>query len=155
MASKFNFERIQRNVAQMKRELPRVLANDTQKFFAASWDKQGWDNNGVERWKDPQRKIAGTPAYKYPKKGADARHTRATMVQSGRLRRAVGSSIRSVSFDKIRFVVDVPYAAVHNYGLPMKNGKPMPQRKFIGDSKNLRILQLKKIKQVIDKIWQA
>jgi phage gpG-like protein len=149
--SKFNFDRVLQNFNKVEKELPKELASDTQKFFNNSFRQQGWDG---KTWQTPQRRISGTTAYKYPKKKDLGRRTRATLVKSGALRRAVATSLRVATFNKIRFEVDLPYAKVHNDGLPVRNFK-MPQRKFMGDSPTLRNLQLKKIKKVIDTIWRA
>ena len=147
MPQKFNFDKVQQNLEQLKRELPKVLANDAVRFFNGSFTKQGWDG---QRWQTPKRKIPGTYEYRYPKKNAKTRQSRAILVESGRLRRAVATSLKTVSFRAIRFVVDLPYASVHNEG-----GPKMPQRKFMGDSKTLRNLQRAKITQAIKKIWQG
>lgn len=150
MATKFKFDKVLANVNQLKQELPRVLANDAVRYFNDSFRQQGWDG---QRWQTPKRKIPGTYEYEYPKKNAKTRRSRAILVQSGRLRRAVATSVRVVSFQLIRFVVDLPYAAIHNQGGPIKGGV-MPQRKFMGDSKTLRNLQRAKIKAALDKIWK-
>lgn len=155
-STKFNFERVLKNIEETKRNLPKVLGNDAQLFFNASFKNQGWD--GVA-WKAPQRKIEGTNEFKYPIKGAARRRSRAILVGSGDLRRRVATSMRPVensgSTQIIRWVVDLPYAAIHNYGLKMARGGNMPMRKFMGDSKKLRTLQMSKIKKAIEKIWRA
>ena len=142
----------------MKVELPKVLANQAQNFFVSSWDKQGWDGAA---WKVPQRRIEGTKAYKYPKKYKLSRRTNITLVGAGNkkgagggtLRRAVSNSIRSQTFNQVRLVVDLPYAKIHNDGLPMKNGVNMPKRTFMKDSPILRVSQQVKIKEFGDKVW--
>lgn len=101
--NKFGFGRVLQNVEKLKKTLPTLLANQAQTFFVESWKKQGWDNGGVKAWqkrKDTGKKSQG----------------RAILVKSGKLRRAVGQSIRLKSFDKIQLVVALPYAAVHNEG---------------------------------------
>lgn len=103
MATRFDFDRVKKNIERMKKTLPVLLANQAQNFFTDSWKKQGWDDNGVKRW--PKRKSNGKKSI-----------GRATLVKSGKLRRAVGQSIRLKSFDKIKLVVALPYAAVHNDG---------------------------------------
>lgn len=87
----------------MKQTVPTLLANQAQNFFVASWRKQGWEDRGIERW--PARQDKGRKS-----------QGRAILVKSGKLRRAVGQSIRIKTFDKIQFVVALPYAAVHNDG---------------------------------------
>lgn len=152
--SKFGFDRVLRNIEQLKRELPPVLANTTQNYFNEAFKTESWD--GV-KWETPQRKIAGTRAWKYPKKNAQTRRSRAILVQSSKLRRTVATSKRSETWDRTIFRIDptlVPYAAAHNEGLPLRHGK-MPQRRFIGDSQRLRKLQISKINQVVSKIWQG
>jgi phage gpG-like protein len=101
--NKFQFRRVVQNVEKLKKTLPVLLSNQAQTFFVDSWKKKGWDDNGVKAWqnrKDTGKKSQG----------------RATLVKSGKLRRAVGQSIRLKSFDKIQLVVALPYAAVHNEG---------------------------------------
>jgi phage gpG-like protein len=149
--SKFGFDKVIKNIEQTKKALPKVIANDTKNFFLDSWAKQGWDGKD---WQVPQRKVPGTSSYKYPKKGAEARHTRATLVKTGALRRAVANSLKVCTFELIKFQVDSPYAAVHNFGLPIRGGT-MPQRQFMGDSPKLRQQQLTKINEYFNKIWQA
>lgn len=103
MANKFGFARVRKNVAQLKKTLPTLLANQAQTFFVDSWKKQGWDDGTVDRW--PKRQDTGKKS-----------QGRAILVKSGKLRRAVGQSIRLKSFEKIQLVVALPYAAVHNDG---------------------------------------
>lgn len=149
--SKFNFDRVLTNFKQLEQELPKELANTTQKFFNNAFRQQGWDG---KTWQTPQRRIPGTNAYKYPKSKGLGRRTRATLVKSGALRRAVATSLRVATFKKVRFEVDLPYAKVHNEGLQVRNFK-MPERKFMGDSPTLRKLQLNVIKKVTNTIWRA
>jgi phage gpG-like protein len=150
--SQFKLDIVLQKFNRLKQELPRVLANDALRYFNQSFVKQGWDG---ESWKLPQRKIPGTYAYKYPKKNAARRRTRATLVESGNLRRKVATSLVRQSFASTKFVVALPYASIHNYGEAMKFGGKMPQRKFMGSNTTLRNLQITKIKNAIKSIWQA
>lgn len=143
--SKFGLDRVVRAMEQVKRDLPVQLANDTKNFFAASWRRGGWEDNGVQKWAEPKRK-----SYKGRSPKAHRASTRATLVKSGRLRRAVQDSVRQATMDEVRLVVDVPYAAYHNEGTDK-----LPQRQFMGDSAALRKIQRKRINTVVDKIWQA
>lgn len=128
-----NFEEIWTKVeAQLKvakGDIPKELGNHAQRFFTRSFNNQGFTYQGFEKWEEVQRRKPGTKAFKYPKRGAAARHSRAILVDSGNLRRAVAASLKSAAFDRIVLSVDVPYAEVHNEG----SGR-MPQRKFMGDS---------------------
>ena len=150
MATRFGIERVRSNFNEIvKKDLPVVLANQAQNFFAGAWRKQGFDDGGLVPWRVPQRRILGTPAYDYPLTRDLGRRTRATLVKSGRLRRAVQNCIREVRFDHIRLVVEVPYAVYHNKGTDR-----LPQREFMGDSRTLRRMQVEKINQAVDKIWK-
>jgi phage gpG-like protein len=147
MANQFGTDRVLKNMQQLKNDLPTTLANQAQNYFVNSWRQQGWDGEG---WAIPKRRIQGTPEYKYPKKKDLGRRTRATLVKTGRLRRAVSNSIRQATFDKIRLVVETPYAAYNNDGTDK-----IPKRQFMGDSPLLRQKQVQTIKKQIDKVWQA
>lgn len=146
MANQFGTDRILRNMQLLKNDIPTVLANQAQNYFTNSWRQQGWDG---QPWETPKRRITGTPEWKYPKKRGLARRTRATLVQTGKLRRAVSNSIRRATFEKIQLVVAIPYAAAHNEGTDK-----IPKREFMGDSPLLRKKQLQTIKREIDKVWK-
>jgi phage gpG-like protein len=152
--NKFHTGRVLENMEKLKNELPVIMANQAKNFFTGSWKNDGWEG---AQWETPKRKIEGTDEYKYPKKGASTRHTRATLVKSGALRRAVGMSIRNVSFERTTLIVDLPYAAIHNEGgQGLAFGKysfKMPKRQYMGDSPQLRGMQVEKIKSYIDKVW--
>lgn len=160
MDNKFGTDKILQNIQQLKNTLPVELANQAQNFFMASWKKQGFDDGGVQSWPVPKRRIEGTEEYKYPKSKGLGRRTRATLVQSGALRRAVGMSIRSTTFEKVQLIVGdmqpsgsgvkgkFDYARYQNEGTDK-----IPKRKFMGDSATLRQMQIKKISSSIDKVW--
>ena len=100
--NKFNFDTIIKKLESKKSSLPKILANSTKKFFLASWEKQGWDDNGITKWA--------------PRKKNKKAIGRAVLVKSGALRRAVNASLKSATFDSIKFSVDLPYAQIHNEG---------------------------------------
>lgn len=154
--NKFNFDIVIKELQKAKVDLPKQLANISKKYFLDSWKNQGWEGH---KWKTPKRQIPGTPEYKYPKKGASDRHSRAILIGkgSGALRRAVNNSIKEQTFNIIRFEVNVDYAKIHNEGGIMKNGKRMPQRQFMPvgniNPPALTKMQKEKIDFVIGKIW--
>ena len=153
--NKFNFNIVIAQLEKAKSILPRVLSIETKKFFLNSWADQGWDG---KKWEEVKRRIPGTKEYKYPKKkGVASRHGRAILVGkgTGNLRKAVQNSLKEATFNRILFRVELQYAAVHNEGLPMRNGKRMPQRRFMGDSPSLRRIQMNIIHKEIDKIWKG
>ena len=148
MPSKFELDKLLNSVSRVKREVPIVLANQAQNYFVSSFRKQGWSDTGA--WKEVNRRISGTPEYKYPAFTGLSRRTKPILVMSGRLRRAVSGSIREATFERIRLVVALPYAAAQNYG----NNK-IVARKFMGDSRELREKQLKLIKTSFDKAFNV
>ena len=146
VTNKFGFDVVKQKITAMKEELPKILANQAQTFFVKSWSNQAWEG---EPWKEVKRRQEGTPEYKYPKKKGLGRRTRAILVSTGRLRRAVATSIRQQEFSRIRLVVDLPYAEVHNDG-----GEHMPARTFMKHSATLGAMQQQKIKEFTDKVWK-
>lgn len=155
METKFNFEQFKKKLAQSRREALVLLSNQAQNYFLRSWKTQGFDGAS---WKEVNRRIEGTKAYKYPKTKGLQRRTNPILIGSGykvrggTLRRAVSNMARTaeISHNRIRMVVDLPYAAVINEG-----GKNMPQRQFIGQTNELTKMQKEKINEVISKVWQA
>lgn len=140
--SKFNLDRVIANIEQVKTTLPKIIANDAQRFFLSSWDKQGFTDVVTTPWAPRKKETKKT-------KG------KSILVGTGRLRRAVSQSAKIVTFEKIKFEVNLPYAAIHNYGGNLGNGGKMPKREFMGDSKTLRDLLEKKINLVVEKIWRV
>lgn len=140
--SKFKLDKVIQNINEMKMTLPKVLANDAQRFFLASFDKQGWDDGAIKSWKDR-------------KKTTKKNEGKAILVGTGKLRRAVAQSAKSATFERIKFEVNLPYAAIHNEGGTLHNGGQMPKRQFMGDSKTLRNLLEKKINLAVNKIWRV
>ncbi len=141
--------KIERKIKRVLNKSPRLIGEESVKFFKRNFDKQGFlGDSGREAWK------ARNP---------DSDPGRAILVGqgSGRLR----DSIRVISAKPSSIVVgtDVPYAKIHNEGGKVKgvrNVRPykrqpkgrkrhnvkghtrkvnytMPQRKFIGNSKTL------------------
>lgn len=102
-----------------------IVGNTARNHFLDNFRKQGFVNNGLHPWK--RRK--------------DQRNTRSLLVKTGRLRQ----SIRVKRYNSNEAVIgsDVNYASYHNDGI---NGR-LPQREFIGDSKELD----EKVKAVIIK----
>lgn len=177
--AKWNFGKLLQNVTKLKGDLPVVLANQAQRFFVKSFEKQGFEgaSGSLMKWKARKnRKDDG----------------RKILVKSGRLRRAVANSIREASWARVRLVVDLPYASIHNDGgtinMPARSQTlsyrktkggtlrltrtrterqrarvsdqrkvnigaykiTMPQRRYMGDNPVLRRAQKKTIKQAVD-----
>lgn len=155
MPTKFNFEEVNKMLVQYKRETLVLLSNQAQNYFLDSFKKQGWDG---KQWKEVQRRTPGTKAFKYPKKKGLQRRTQPILIGSGfkvrggTLRRAVSTMERSaeISKDRVRMIVDLPYAEIINDG-----GKNMPKREYIGQTEELTTMQKNKINEIIGRIWEV
>jgi len=136
-----------------KRDVPIRIANIARRYFVGSWDRQGFD--GV-KWKEVQRRIPGTKAYKYPKTTQLSRRTNPILIgtykgrSGGRLRREANNSIREANWNEIRLgISDVtPYAKYINEGTPK-----MARRKYMGSSVELKRAMKAKIQSELKKIF--
>lgn len=136
--SKMGFNRKISKFERLRFELPKIIANDSVRFFLDGFNKQGFTDSAFAGWK--------------PRKGTQSGRnaTRKILVDTGALRRSVSNSVKTASWELIRFQVELPYAAYINKGTDK-----MPQRKFMGTSFQLRKENVEKIRKVINKIWQG
>jgi hypothetical protein len=150
--SKFNFHIVKQKLAQTKRELPIVLANQAQNYFAGTFEKGGI---GDEKWQEVKRRTPGTSEYKYPKAKGLQRRTSPILVgagwkkRGGTLRRRVARSIANAQWHQVRLVVDLPYAKAQNEGTD-----DIPARPYIKQTKELTGMQEKTINKTMNKIWK-
>ena len=143
---KFNFDRVVKNLQNVKTVVPKKIANETKNFFVREFNSQSWDGTA---WR---------PVLRASRSGGSSRNRSAILVQSGKLRRGLINSIREASFNKILLqVVDVSYAKGHNEGLNAGRspGFKMPKRTFMGQTKRLTTLQREIIVKNIDAIWRG
>lgn len=131
---------------QVKVQLPILLANQAEKEFTDNFTRQGFEG---QKWKEVNRRIAGTKEYKYPKTKGLARRKKPILIGTGRLRRAVSNSKKIATWRMIKLEVNLPYAANQNEGITL------PKRQYMGDGARLRAKQRELINKTIDKIWQA
>ena len=114
MADKFNFAEVKRKIELTKKQLPVILAKETEKEFVENFKRQGFFG---DKWADVNRRDPDKDEYKYPSKRGLSRRTKPILTMTGRLRRAVGMSVRTQTFELIKMVVDIPYANAHNDGV--------------------------------------
>lgn len=153
----------------IKSNVPKIIAVEAKNFFLESFRNQGFTDISLEKWMEVERRKKDADGA-YVAKGHWAKgfneetgkrkfgaytksdRNRAILVKSGDLRR----SIRIVSTDWKRVVLgsDLVYAAVHNDGLQAGRGKgfKMPERRFMGNSKVLDKILLKKIEFEIKRV---
>jgi phage gpG-like protein len=146
MKGKFRLDDVVSRMDAVNSQLPRMLSKQAENYFVLSFKQQGFNHKG---WQEVKRRIAGTPEYKYPKKKGLSRRTKPILVGTGKLRRAVSNSTRTLTPKEIKLVVDLPYAANHN------EGDTVPKRQFMGQTPELTMQQKKLIESQVDKIWQV
>lgn len=112
-----------------KAVLPTLVARIAENQFKDNFVKQGFEDLNVDPWREVQRRMPGTKAYKYAKAAA---RSRAILVGrgSGRLKRDIKAV--KVTPGEVKIATSVPYAKAHNEG----TGR-IPKRKFMGKSKSL------------------
>lgn len=124
---------------QLERDLPKKIGNLAVRMFKNNFQKEGFFG---KKWKEVQRR--GT-------KGAAGRHK--ILTSSGNL----GRSIQATPGDGyVTVYSDLPYAEAHNEGTNnagRRHNVRIPQRQFMGESKELTEAIEKKIKEEIDKVF--
>lgn len=148
---RFRFDIIGEELRKGSTNMMREVAMANKNYFLERFKTQSWDG---KKWEEVQRRIPGTKAYKYPAKKGLRRRTRPILVGKGSLRRAVNSSIKSITPSRIRFQVDLPYAAIHNEGLRMARGGIMPKRQYMGNNKETDKINQTIIKKYVNKAFR-
>lgn len=148
MADRFQFERTIVKLRQNQQGLSLLMANLAKNSFLDNFKEQGFDG---KKWKEVQRRIAGTKAYAGNKDSG--KRTRAILQGkgSGRLRRDVANSVSNGHKNgelSYTLVVDNPYAGYHNDGTSR-----IPQRQFVGMTEKLNKQIIEKINAKIMEIW--
>lgn len=150
--NKFEFDKVFAKLQQMKPKLPEEIANIAKNAFVRNFREESFFG---KKWKEVQRRQQGTAAYKYPKKKKLSRRVKPILVGTGRLKREVGSSIKSTTWEEIRLMVDTQSKGGYNYAAAHNDGtNHVPQRKFMGNSPELNKKIKNKIQLEIGKIFK-
>lgn len=117
---------------------PRILGVTARNFFTENFQKEGFVNGGLKKWKEVKRR-------QNPKvKGVDANRK----ILTGRTG-ALGRSIQyRTEQNQVTIFSNLPYAAAHNEGTNnagRRHNVRIPKRQFIGESKELDDLIMKEI----------
>jgi hypothetical protein len=154
--SKFNFEKVIANLNKIQSELPLILANDIQNYTLDAFKKQGYDG---KRWDQVQRRIEGTPEYRYPKTKGLSRRTSPILVLTGSLRRAasnlVGSAKVSNKSDGFRMILSINSSVIPYAGYLNDGTANMVARPFLKRNNQLDQIVKNRITNYIDRLWQA
>lgn len=128
---KFGFFLALQMAKKKTRELPLKMANHSKRHFEKSWDKEGFTDTTTTKWQS--RKSGG--------------NGRRLLVKTGRLKNSLRAERTGAFKARVR-TSGVPYARYHNDGT-----SKLPQRQFMGTSKQLDKELEKMIEQTISKIF--
>ena len=159
MGKKIIIEKITEEVeAFLTNDLPRIVAKEAVDEFRENFDRQGFRNNGVQRWPEVKRRMPNSPWYGFHYKGE--RRSEKERKKKGK-KRKLNYSLKYTKYDILRVTAnlyrsvtsfevsperveigsDLPYAQVQNDGGYIRVfGKArvkLPKRQFIGESQEL------------------
>ena len=160
MSNSFNFTGVMDKFRRTQRDLPVLLANQAQTYFADTFKQQGIEGQG---WKEVKRRIPGTPEYKYPKfKGLQRRESPILVgagyrKRGGTLRARVNRSVMEKTWTRIRLAVDLPYAKIQNEGgmAGRNHAANIPARPYMKHTRELETKQRQIIDTQMNKIWTS
>lgn len=147
----FKFGVIVKRYDSVTLDMMREIAMAHKNYFLQTFRNQGW---GGKRWAEVNRRIPGTKEYMYPKNKGLRRRTREILIGKGQLRRQVNSSIKLVNRSRVIFMVDLPYAQIHNDGGRMRNGAKMAKRQYMGQNRETDNLTKSIIKKYVNKTFK-
>lgn len=147
---RFKFDLIVKRYKSVSLNMMREIAMSNKNYFLQTFKRQSW---GTQKWPEVDRRTPGTKAYKYPKHKDLARRTRPILVRKGGLRRAVNSSIRMVTTNKVYFSVDLPYAEIQNDGGRARYAK-IPRRRYMGENKETNRMNKEIISKYVNKAFK-
>lgn len=146
--SKFGFGAKAMEWNAKKRKALQYIAIDALGEFNANFDNQ---KSGRKKWKEVQRRIPGTEAYK--KADAEGRTRPILEGETGQLRDNM--EIGVVTSDYAEVYNTTPYAQLQNEGGVNSNGGVVPARPFMVQTDKLTRRQLKTLKEVTGEIWSV
>ncbi len=132
MEDKFRFDKMISKLHEAKANLPRVLAESGQNYFAKNFDKQQWNGTAWEPRMRETKRSAG----------------KAILVNTGFLRSRMQDTIWSYDYHEIVWQTGVPYAKYLNYGTDK-----MVARKFMGGDKEFLHLMKARIVFEFNKVF--
>jgi len=142
MEDKFKFGKMIELLQKAKADLPTTLGEAGQLYFQRNFNKAQWD--GVA-WAERKSKFTWVNHRK-------VLNTKHLLVKTGKLRQSLQTSFRKgeSNYKQIVWGTDIPYAKYQNEGT-----ETIPKRQFLGGSKELNDVLLKKIKFTFDKVMSG
>lgn len=133
-----------KEVEQKLTQLVSVMGVEAKNFYQKSFEKQGFTDRVLEKWKKRKPRMRG---------GINIDAGRAILVKSGDLRRSI--RVISKTLTTVTVGSNLKYAPVHNLGLRAGRGRgfKMPKRQFMGESKKLDAIIRRKIQLAIKVIF--
>lgn len=153
----FNFHQKKRQLDKLTRELPKALGQLAVTQFTQNFTKQGFDDFGVQKWKDVKRRDPNSDWYGYRRgKFSKSATTAAILTESGNLKKSIfiKNANKNIVVIGTNQVV-AKYAKLHNEGGYNSMGKVVPQRKFIGSSRSLENKMKKMVFANVNKIFKG
>jgi phage gpG-like protein len=130
--------------------IPTILGDESVKFFKRNFKNEGFTDVVSVPWQPRKNRIKGFST------NSKSDSSRPTLTKSGDLKNSI--EVTMATKRMIRIESDLPYSRIHNYGgQGLAFGKhpfKMPQRRFMGDSKALRVLLTKKIESNFNKAFR-
>jgi len=149
--------------AVMSGKLQRIIGAEGLRHFDKSWDKEGFADNGLDKWparqwnKSKTKKKGGLrkdyKRWKAKDKGRRLLMSHRTDTKGKHLRHSITYRVVGT---KVIFSTDKPYAKVHNEGGKAGRGIgfTMKKRQFMGPSRDLDRKIKKKLDKELDKIFR-
>ena len=119
-----NLFQVQKDFAAFQRRYPTFVGTIAVDFFKGSFRRQGFVDDGLERWK-PRAK---TPTDRRSRKKGK------TLVRTGRLRRSIRITRKGSNYVVVG--TDVPYARTHNEGGQVKASVTVGRHRRKAHSRN-------------------
>lgn len=151
------FKQLRQIEKLIQRDIPRIVKNEGLKHFTESWDKQGFTDQNLVKWKErePPEKLTKKKKQtsKTYTKWAAKNEGRALLIsnrndtQGGHLKDSITARVSGGQL--VIFATDKPYAEIHNSGGMAGRGlkAKIPKRQFMGESETL----FRNIEKKIDK----
>jgi phage gpG-like protein len=96
-----SFKQVKRDYARLKRQVPAIVGQEAERFFKASFRRQGWlGDQGLEPW--PRRQ------------GGARNQGRGILIDTGYLRDSIRYEVQADNTVVVK--TDAPYAQIHNEG---------------------------------------
>ena len=141
--------RIKESLAKFKRQqkaLPRIIANQSLNFFRKNFRDGGFTDDTFQKWEPRFKRISRRRISRTEREPSH-------LTMSGKLKRSL--TVKRANFNQIILGTrGVRYARRHNEGITDRRGRPMPKRKYMGNSRKLNQINIRRIKKAVDQVFK-